>query len=113
MGLAWSAAEAALSRAGAGSAAEVWARAVPTVFLPYPHHKDLHQVHNAQPLVDAGGAVLGVDHVEPAANLDAIRGPLAELLTDPAPRQAMGAALRTHAPPDGAAAVADWLVMQL
>jgi len=113
MGLAWSAATAAISRAGAGSAAEVWARAVPTIFLPYPYHKDQHQVHNARPLADAGGAVLGADHADPATNLDAIRTPLTELLTDADRRRRMHAALRQHAPPDGAAAVAEWVAARL
>ncbi len=113
MGLAWSAADLSISRAGAGSAAEVWARAVPTLFLPYPHHKDQHQRLNAQPLADAGGALVLTDHVEPIANAAAVGPVLIELLTDAARRDTMRLALARTAPADGAAVIADFLARHL
>ncbi|MFO0961956.1 MAG: UDP-N-acetylglucosamine--N-acetylmuramyl-(pentapeptide) pyrophosphoryl-undecaprenol N-acetylglucosamine transferase [Phycisphaerales bacterium] len=106
MGLAWGAAELALSRAGANSVAEAEANRVPAIFVPYPFHKDLHQVANAKPVVDAGGAVLAYDQLEVAANLRSIGEPLAALLADGRLRDRMEEALRDRAVPDAADAIA-------
>jgi UDP-N-acetylglucosamine--N-acetylmuramyl-(pentapeptide) pyrophosphoryl-undecaprenol N-acetylglucosamine transferase len=109
MGLAWSAATLAISRAGAGSVAEVWASATPTIFLPYPYHKDQHQRLNAEPLVKDGGAVMFEDLIDAEPNVRQLASPLVGLMQDPARRQAMAKALRDHQPPDGALAAAQWL----
>lgn len=113
MGNAWRAASLTISRAGAGSVAEAWANAAPTIFLPNPYHRDQHQRHNAQPLVDAGGALMITDEIDPQANLRALGDELQRLMGDDAARTAMAQALRDTQPPDGAAAVADWAVEQL
>ncbi|MEX0654323.1 MAG: glycosyltransferase [Phycisphaeraceae bacterium] len=109
MGLAWRAADLAVTRAGAGSVAEAWANRVPSVFLPYPYHKDEHQRLNAQPMADAGGAVVVRDAVEPAANVAALAPLLEPLLADDAKRAAMREALDRDPPPDGADAVTAWI----
>lgn len=106
---AWAGATLAISRAGAGSVAEVWANATPTVFMPYPHHKDQHQKHNAANLVGEGAAYLVEDQIDPAANAQQIAGPLLGLMRD-APRCAMmSRRLRETWAGNGAAAVAQWL----
>jgi UDP-N-acetylglucosamine--N-acetylmuramyl-(pentapeptide) pyrophosphoryl-undecaprenol N-acetylglucosamine transferase len=105
MGLAWGAADLAVSRAGAGSVAEAWANRVPTIFMPYPYHKDQHQRFNALPLERAGAALLVADHVEPEANLREAGRALGALLADPSARNAMRAALDHLGPADGAARV--------
>jgi UDP-N-acetylglucosamine--N-acetylmuramyl-(pentapeptide) pyrophosphoryl-undecaprenol N-acetylglucosamine transferase len=109
MGQAWSAADLAISRAGAGSVAEAWANATPTVFLPNPYHRDQHQRHNAQPMVDGGGAVMLRDEIDPERNAELLLPVLLELLDDRTRREGMREAARSTCPPDGAAAVAKWL----
>ena len=106
MGLAWGAAELALSRAGANSVAEAEANGVPTVFVPYPYHRDLHQEANARPLVDAGAAVLAHDRLDVAGNMAAIGEPLAALLADGRLRDEMENALRARPQVDAADAIA-------
>ena len=110
MGLAWTAASLCISRAGANSVAEAWAAAVPTIFLPYPHHRDQHQRFNAEPMVDLGGAVL----VEDAADADRTRHALApvfaKLVEDAGARDAMREALVRESPGNAAAQVANAVI---
>lgn len=96
MGLAWGAAELAVSRAGANSVAEVSANAVPTVFLPYPYHKDQHQRRNAAPLVQAGGAMIVGDHIDARQNVEDAGTVIAELLSNEPKRRAMRESLAAH-----------------
>ena len=110
MGTAWRASDLAIARAGAGTVAEAWANATPTVFLPNPYHQDQHQRHNAQPMVDAGGAVMVSDHVDPAINLAEVVPAITSWLTDRSRREAMREAAEKSTPPDGARVVAQWLV---
>lgn len=109
VGVAWGAAELAVSRAGAGSAAEVRANAVPTLFLPYPFHRDQHQRRNVEPMVEAGGSALATDHREASANAADAGGTLAGLLADRDGRDAMAEALRALGPVDGASRIASIL----
>jgi UDP-N-acetylglucosamine--N-acetylmuramyl-(pentapeptide) pyrophosphoryl-undecaprenol N-acetylglucosamine transferase len=108
MGPAWGAADLAVSRAGAGSVGEAWANRVPTVFMPYPFHKDQHQKRNAAVLVDAGGAVVARDRIEAVANVEGEAGSaLLELLADDGGvRGRMRAALEGLGATDGAARAA-------
>ncbi|MEM7682942.1 MAG: glycosyltransferase [Planctomycetota bacterium] len=108
IGLWWAAASLAVCRAGAGSVAEAWANAVPTVFLPYPHHKDQHQRRNAAPLVNVGGALIVDDLIDPARTAQVLIGPLADLMTNDHRRLRMVEVLRTRRPEDGARVLADW-----
>ncbi len=109
MGHAWAAADLAVSRAGAGSVAEAWANATPTLFLPNPYHRDQHQRHNAQPMADGGGAVMLTEEIDPERNADLMLPVLLDLLDDRRRREGMRTAARRTCPPDGAAAVAEWL----
>ncbi|WP_054049689.1 undecaprenyldiphospho-muramoylpentapeptide beta-N-acetylglucosaminyltransferase [Alloactinosynnema sp. L-07] len=60
MDLAYAAADAALCRCGAMTVAEVSAVGLPAVYVPLPHGNG-EQALNAQPVVDAGGAVMVPD----------------------------------------------------
>ncbi len=53
-----SAADLAISRAGAGSIAELIRCRVPTILIPYPYAADNHQYFNAKRFVGQGGGVL-------------------------------------------------------
>lgn len=113
MALAWGAADLAISRAGASSVAEAAANGVPTIFLPYPHHRDKHQKRNAQPLVDAGGAVVVEDRDDTLATLSDLRPALRALLNHPEQRLAMRTAMQRKQPGDAAEAVANLLLESL
>lgn len=106
MGSCWRSADLAVARGGAGNVAEVWASKVPTLFLPYPYHKDQHQAANTRRLVSAGGAECCRDHVDPARNLAQAGARLASLLTDEPARAVMQAGLASLGPADGARSAA-------
>ncbi|MEN0020943.1 MAG: UDP-N-acetylglucosamine--N-acetylmuramyl-(pentapeptide) pyrophosphoryl-undecaprenol N-acetylglucosamine transferase, partial [Planctomycetota bacterium] len=91
VGGAWGAADLAIARAGAGAVAEVWANAVPTAFLPYPFHADEHQRRNAEPLVQAGGAVVVRDHKDAQSTLAAAGDTFTHLFRDPGRRASLQA----------------------
>lgn len=110
MGDAWAAADVAVCRSGAGTVGEVWANGVPTIFLPYPYHRDEHQKWNAAVLVDAGGAVVIKDEIEAARTMPAFEPVLARLLGQGEDRETMRQRLRGLGPADGAARVAGLVV---
>jgi len=103
IGPAWGAASVAVARAGAGSVGEAWASETPTLFMPYPHHRDEHQAANAAALVEAGAALLATDQVDGARNAagDAGRS-LERLLTSESDRRSLRDSLRSLNRRDGA-----------
>ncbi|MEE2906369.1 MAG: UDP-N-acetylglucosamine--N-acetylmuramyl-(pentapeptide) pyrophosphoryl-undecaprenol N-acetylglucosamine transferase [Planctomycetota bacterium] len=109
MGLAWGAASITISRAGANSVGEIQANSVPAIFLPYPHHRDQHQVYNARPLVDAGGAHI-VEDQDDQATADTVGRLLADLFNNPLKRRSMSDALAAQARPEAAEAIASVLL---
>ena len=96
------AADLVVSRAG-GSVFELAAIGRPAILVPYPHATADHQTKNAQWLVDAGAAVLVPDAECTAERIATL---VAELLAEPARRDAMALAARTVARPDAAQAIA-------
>jgi len=113
MGACWGAADFALSRAGAGSVAEAQASRTPTVFMPYPYHRDQHQRFNAQPLEAAGGAIIATDHIDETLNASGEESPGAhvlKLLGSPQILREMRQALEKLGPADGASKIAEILL---
>jgi UDP-N-acetylglucosamine--N-acetylmuramyl-(pentapeptide) pyrophosphoryl-undecaprenol N-acetylglucosamine transferase len=106
MGLAWGAADVALTRAGANSVAEAALNRVPCLFVPYPHHRDLHQRENARELVEAGAAAIALDAIEPEANMQVMGRLLESLVTDGPARDRMAAALAAQPRVDAAERIA-------
>ncbi|MEC7352162.1 MAG: glycosyltransferase, partial [Planctomycetota bacterium] len=93
--------------------AEVALNRIPAIFAPYPWHKDLHQEHNARPLVEVGSARLERDLVDPDENLSTIGRALRELLLDPEARNRMRDASGALPSSDGASQVAELLLSAL
>lgn len=106
----WAVADVAIARAGASTCAELTACSVPSVLMPYPYHKDLHQRHNAMKLVDAGAAVIVDDTKDAAKNAEALGPVLKELLTDNRQREEMANAAELIGKPNASRDIADQLI---
>jgi len=102
----WAVADLAISRSGASSCAEMTACGVPSILLPYPFHRDMHQRANALVLADAGAAVLVDDLKDSRKNAAALKPVVESLLNDLPKRQAMAAAAKKLGRPDAAYRVA-------
>jgi UDP-N-acetylglucosamine--N-acetylmuramyl-(pentapeptide) pyrophosphoryl-undecaprenol N-acetylglucosamine transferase len=104
MGTALAAADVALSRAGASSLAELAARQVPAVLIPYPAAADNHQYFNARAFVQSGAAwMLQQD----TATEGQLAGEILDLLRDTLKRSAMQRALAGWHTPGAAADIAE------
>ena len=107
MELAYAAADVAITRAGAGTVAELPAAGLPAVLIPYPHAPGDHQTLNAQPLVSAGAAYVVADA---EAQPDRIGPLLEELVEDRARLARMGESARALARPHAADDLAAWVL---
>jgi len=58
------AADLMIARAGASSLAEITAAGVPCILVPYPYHKDQHQLRNAEVLSQVGAAQIVTDECD-------------------------------------------------
>lgn len=104
MPAALAAADLAVARAGALTVAEITARGVPSVLVPYPYATDDHQTFNARPLVAAGAARMIADGELTGETLAAV---LDELLNDREGLRRMGEAAKTLGRPQAARELAD------
>ncbi len=102
----WAVADLAIARAGASTCAELAACGVPSLLLPYPYHKDMHQRANALELQKAGAAIIVEDAKDAKINAAAIKRPLESLLYDDAKRQTMAAQAHAAGKPAAASAIA-------
>lgn len=103
--LALATADVAVSRAG-GSVAELLARGVPAVLVPFPLATADHQAKNARALVAEGAAVLVTDSELTGARL----AKEVERLLDPGIHASMSAAALRLAKPEAASLIADQIV---
>lgn len=104
MGLAYSVADMAISRAGAVALSELQAAALPAILIPFPFAADDHQMKNARALEATGAAVVFDQNDLTPARLAAVVG---ELLGDEARLAGMQAAARREARPDAAGRIVD------
>jgi UDP-N-acetylglucosamine--N-acetylmuramyl-(pentapeptide) pyrophosphoryl-undecaprenol N-acetylglucosamine transferase len=96
MALALAAADVAVSRAGASSLAELAARQLPAILIPYPTAANNHQFYNARAFVQSGAARMVP---QDSATPDHLVHEILELIRNPLKRSAMQSALAGwHAP---------------
>ena len=93
-----------IGRAGASSLAELTAVGLATILLPYPYHKDNHQLRNAQVLEKAGAARIVIDDCNTESTAERLEKVLEECIKEDTTQQ-MGLSAKTIAKPDAAAAV--------
>ncbi|HEX8522313.1 MAG TPA: UDP-N-acetylglucosamine--N-acetylmuramyl-(pentapeptide) pyrophosphoryl-undecaprenol N-acetylglucosamine transferase [Tepidisphaeraceae bacterium] len=102
----WAVTDLTIARSGASTCAELTACGVPSILMPYPFHKDMHQRANAQVLVDAGAAVLVDDEKDAKKNAAKLTPAVQGLLRDMTKRTAMAEAARKLGRGNAAEAVA-------
>ena len=105
----WAVADLAIARSGASTCAELCACGLPSILMPYPFHKDLHQRANAKVLADAGAAILLDDAKDAKKNAANLRPALEPLLRDATRRRSMAEAAKKLSHPDAATRVAQLL----
>ena len=104
MGLAYAAADVAVSRSGASSLTELSAFGLPVILVPYPTAADDHQRRNADVFTQAHAA-LAVEEADLGGGR--LGDLLSTLLADAEQRKRLGDAMRKLAPVDAAARVCD------
>ena len=102
-------ADLAIFRAGATGLAELTARGVPAILIPYPYAAENHQEFNARSLVEAGAARMILNKDLTAEILSAT---LDELLISPEKLKSMAAASLSLGKPNAADEIAD-LILKL
>ena len=100
-------ADLAVFRAGATGLAELTARGVPAILIPYPYAAENHQEFNARELVDAGAARMILNSELTSEGLDFL---IYELLGDRELLQSMSEASRKLGRPQAAETIADMII---
>ncbi|MCB9850401.1 MAG: UDP-N-acetylglucosamine--N-acetylmuramyl-(pentapeptide) pyrophosphoryl-undecaprenol N-acetylglucosamine transferase [Phycisphaerales bacterium] len=106
MACAMAAADLMITRAGASTIAEVLASAVPVILVPYPHHRDQHQLAHARLLARRGAAAFCTEGDDAGATASALAPILADLMADAARRMEMRRALADVRSPHAATTIA-------
>jgi len=92
-----------IARSGAMTVTDIALGARAAIFVPYPFHKDLQQLHNARVIEKRGGAIIVRDDEQLASNL---ARELDALIGNPARLDEMGLRAHQAAHPDAAGHVA-------
>ena len=103
-------ADLAIFRAGATGLAELTARGVPAILIPYPYAAENHQEFNAKSLVEAGAAKMILNKNLTAEILSAT---LEELLTSPEKLKSMAEASLSLGKPNAADEIADMILKMI
>ena len=100
-------ADLAIFRAGATGLAELTARGIPAILIPYPYAAENHQEFNARSLVEAGAArmILNKD-----LTAELLQKNLDELLASPEKLKSMAAASLSLGKPNAANEIADLIL---
>lgn len=101
---AYGVADLALCRGGASTVAELAIAGVPSMIVPYPHHRDRQQERHGRVLERAGAAVLIPDEAVTAESIAALAD---SLLGDDVRLKEMSAAARALSRPNAARVMAD------
>ena len=104
MGKVMAACDLVVSRAGATSLAEISARQIPALLVPFPYATADHQTMNARSYVDAGAAFMVADD---DVETEEFAGKLFEMLGDAALRERMRQAAASFETADAASKLAD------
>jgi UDP-N-acetylglucosamine--N-acetylmuramyl-(pentapeptide) pyrophosphoryl-undecaprenol N-acetylglucosamine transferase len=110
MPAALSAADLVVSRAGASTLAEITAMGLPSVLLPYPFHRDMHQLANARCLVRGSAARIVMDEIEPEINGPNLHAVLAQLMESEENRSVLAAGARRMGRMEAASDIASQIV---
>jgi UDP-N-acetylglucosamine--N-acetylmuramyl-(pentapeptide) pyrophosphoryl-undecaprenol N-acetylglucosamine transferase len=100
------AADLVVTRAGGTFLAEITARGVAAIVIPWAQSADEHQVENARRLAEAGAAVMIRDQDLDAESLGRA---IAELVSNPDRRRAMAERARALGRPEAGARVVAWI----
>lgn len=107
MGQAYVAADLAVARAGASTLAEILAFGLPAILMPYPFHRDQHQMKQARSVEALGAAVVVEDRPQDAEATAADLGRAVDSLASDAGRLAeIAARARAAGRPDAADVIA-------
>ncbi len=101
------AADIVIGRSGAVSVAEYAAASTPSICMPYPYHKDLHQYLNAGKLVEVGAAVIVDDVGDDKDRCEWLWEELEPLLKDETKRRQMKDACKLVTRKDAAKTIAE------
>lgn len=99
-----------VSRAGASTLAELTAVGTASILMPYPFHRDQHQMANARCLARTSAAMIVQDAIDVGQNGPALGHVLASLMRDETRREAMAAAAQQMGCADAADRIADSII---